>query len=255
VVAEAEAFAKNPPAQVSAPDAPQTAAGAPRVLLSGTRVRGGDPLDVIVQGVTPGGAVELSSASARLVPDAAAGATPDSAAAPVPRPWTRQVNADANGQALIRLGTVAGPTDTVEALDVVAGGQTVSPHVAVTADAESEFTRVRAQLTSLGLPIRGSCDPQPPVDGAARPAPWWCEELSRSVRPYTLPIVGWVIPIETDPLRWLGWILTTLATSLGAPFWFDILKKFMTVRSAGRAPEEQPTAPKEVPQPREPGAR
>ena len=37
----------------------------------------------------------------------------------------------------------------------------------------------------------------------------------------------------------LGWLLTALEASLGAPFWFDVLKKIITVRSAGRAPEER----------------
>jgi hypothetical protein len=40
--------------------------------------------------------------------------------------------------------------------------------------------------------------------------------------------------------RVLGWILTIVAVSLGAPFWFDVLNKFMRVRNAGDAPDEQP---------------
>jgi hypothetical protein len=31
--------------------------------------------------------------------------------------------------------------------------------------------------------------------------------------------------------RLLGWLFTALALSLGAPFWFDLLNKFMVVRS------------------------
>jgi predicted secreted protein len=37
----------------------------------------------------------------------------------------------------------------------------------------------------------------------------------------------------------LGWILTALAVSLGAPFWFDTLNRFMNIRNAGRAPDER----------------
>jgi hypothetical protein len=36
----------------------------------------------------------------------------------------------------------------------------------------------------------------------------------------------------------LGWIITLLAVSLGAPFWFDTLNRFMNIRGAGRAPDE-----------------
>ena len=47
-------------------------------------------------------------------------------------------------------------------------------------------------------------------------------------------------------LRWLlgllwrhglGWIMTAIAVSIGAPFWFDTLKKFMNVRYAGPKPK------------------
>lgn len=40
------------------------------------------------------------------------------------------------------------------------------------------------------------------------------------------------------PQHLVGWVLTILAVSLGAPFWFDVLNKFMNVRSAGKSPDE-----------------
>lgn len=40
---------------------------------------------------------------------------------------------------------------------------------------------------------------------------------------------GWLI-------KGLGWIITSLAISLGAPFWFDLLKKLIQVRNAGNRP-------------------
>ncbi len=46
-----------------------------------------------------------------------------------------------------------------------------------------------------------------------------------------------------------GWLVTIFALSLGAPFWFDMLNRFMNIRNAGRAPDEPrdksttPTAP------------
>ncbi|HEY3026644.1 MAG TPA: hypothetical protein VGJ55_10885 [Pyrinomonadaceae bacterium] len=43
--------------------------------------------------------------------------------------------------------------------------------------------------------------------------------------------------------RLLGWILTILALSLGAPFWFDMLNKFMNIRSSGKSPDEKAKAP------------
>ena len=37
-----------------------------------------------------------------------------------------------------------------------------------------------------------------------------------------------------------GWLITILAVSLGAPFWFDTLSKFMNVRNSGKPPEQTP---------------
>jgi hypothetical protein len=54
-------------------------------------------------------------------------------------------------------------------------------------------------------------------------------------------------------LKLMGLLLTAGAASLGAPFWFDVLNKFMSVRAAGKAPEEAPKSPKQIPVPAPPG--
>ncbi len=41
------------------------------------------------------------------------------------------------------------------------------------------------------------------------------------------------------PVHLLGWLLTAVAASLGAPFWFDTLNKFMNIRAAGTSPDEK----------------
>jgi hypothetical protein len=50
--------------------------------------------------------------------------------------------------------------------------------------------------------------------------------------------LGWdKSDIFVSPLAWLrrllGWFITALAISLGAPFWFDVLKKIITIKSTG----------------------
>jgi hypothetical protein len=45
------------------------------------------------------------------------------------------------------------------------------------------------------------------------------------------------------PMHLVGWILTAIAVSLGAPFWFDTLNRFMNIRAAGRSPDENPKGP------------
>lgn len=46
------------------------------------------------------------------------------------------------------------------------------------------------------------------------------------------------------PPRIPGWLLTTFAMSLGAPFWFDLLKKVVSLRASGSAPDETAKAQK-----------
>jgi hypothetical protein len=57
---------------------------------------------------------------------------------------------------------------------------------------------------------------------------------------------GWQkTPEWSSPSYWMtsavGWLITTLALSLGAPFWFDILNKFMVVRSTVKPQEKSQT--------------
>ncbi len=60
-----------------------------------------------------------------------------------------------------------------------------------------------------------------------------------------LPI-GWDISVKTESLFlpdqdvrffFLGWLLTALAGTLGAPFWFDAMSKLFTVRGTGKKPD------------------
>jgi hypothetical protein len=73
------------------------------------------------------------------------------------------------------------------------------------------------------------------------------------------PFIGWsstgpnsTLPVPADFWGWVYWILykivgllaTILAVSLGAPFWFDLLNKFMAFRSSGPVPQPR-TGPSE----------
>lgn len=44
-----------------------------------------------------------------------------------------------------------------------------------------------------------------------------------------------------------GWLITALAISLGAPFWFDLLNKLVQLRSSGKKPDEASSKPTENP--------
>ena len=47
------------------------------------------------------------------------------------------------------------------------------------------------------------------------------------------------------PFRLVGYLITALAVSLGAPFWFDMLNKLVSIRAVGKSPDEksQPQTP------------
>jgi hypothetical protein len=70
------------------------------------------------------------------------------------------------------------------------------------------------------------------------------EKLKSAIEDAKLPI-GWQDGftlqgvISSSPTNLLGWMLTALAASLGAAFWFDTLKRFVSIRSSGRKPKEK----------------
>ena len=92
--------------------------------------------------------------------------------------------------------------------------------------------------------IKGSSPPtQGQEGGGTQPPSWTLEEGMRrlqGVQTAGIPL-GW----KTTPKGWewvnkiVGLLLTVFAASLGAPFWFDLLNKIVSVRSVGASPEEK----------------
>src|SRR5919197_870048 len=93
--------------------------------------------------------------------------------------------------------------------------------------AAQKVREVKAQLDVLGLPIGWVRSPPNPDDPRHFPATWgqWGLEL-------------------------LGILITALAFSQGAPFWFDLLNKFIVIRSTVKPREKsQPQPSKDRPAP------
>lgn len=91
-------------------------------------------------------------------------------------------------------------------------------------DVEQRITK----LTTLGIPVGWTDDTG---DGLRRWPGWLPGEKGTA---------SWAATWrDTVRYHFLGWALTALAASLGAPFWFDILNKIITIRSAGKVPEEK----------------
>jgi hypothetical protein len=105
---------------------------------------------------------------------------------------------------------------------------------------KDQVAAVRSELDRIGYPIGwkdGLPGPQmKPVVGwtSKQPCRGWfkrsdgqggCNVLRR---PLLIPV---------------GWLITALAVMLGAPFWFDILNKFMIVRATVKPTEKSPDEP------------
>lgn len=96
---------------------------------------------------------------------------------------------------------------------------------------------LRAQMVQAATDIQASYDPK-----AAKTSLFdTLKTDDESIRAFP---IGWQnLPTEvswssfvTLLVKLVGLILTSLAVSLGAPFWFDLLSKFMNVRGTGQPP-------------------
>jgi len=94
--------------------------------------------------------------------------------------------------------------------------------------------------------------PPGPCTGANNTPDCRVQQNLAEIKKLGLPI-GWT-RVEGDPrsiyisgpgwfLRIIGWLVTALALSLGAPFWFDMLNKFIVVRSTVKPKEKSQDEP------------
>ena len=95
---------------------------------------------------------------------------------------------------------------------------------------------IRAELTKIGYPIGWAyVGRQHSVLGYV-PGPQGCVPGSLTDEGTCKPAI--------DGSRWartiLGWLITALAIMLGAPFWLDVLNKFMVIRSTVKPREKSP---------------
>ena len=84
-------------------------------------------------------------------------------------------------------------------------------------DASAQAKEIKADLDKMQFPIGW-----PIFEGAG----------SDTVNEQDIPhsFLGWMTKLA-------GWVITAFAISLGAPFWFDVLGKFINIRSTGVKPK------------------
>jgi len=127
--------------------------------------------------------------------------------------------------------------------------------VIIVAVGNIDSVRIARSLSGINSPLRDSIKAaaQSFVDQNLQQgdAEKQLSNATEAIGNLALPI-GWV-KTGFEPSTILGWLITALAASLGAPFWFDLLNRFVNVRASGKPPEEDQKAPKEVPTPKQPG--
>jgi hypothetical protein len=95
--------------------------------------------------------------------------------------------------------------------------------------ADDQFSNNIRTIEGLGLPIGWTKDASDPARRSPG-LPW------RDTSPGTW-IKDWV---RLFYWHWLGWIITAAAISQGAPFWFDLLNRFIVIRSTVKPHEKSP---------------
>lgn len=90
---------------------------------------------------------------------------------------------------------------------------------------------MRAEVVKVAEGVAQRCagtDGAPPLTAAG------CKDAQQNLQSLSaLPIGG---AREIGALSLAGWLLTALAVTLGAPFWFDMLSKVMNVRASFKKP-------------------
>jgi hypothetical protein len=100
-------------------------------------------------------------------------------------------------------------------------------------------TSLRAQVVEIAVQVG--------KDGTASDT---IDSTIEKLRPFP---IGWLPDVKTElskvvsspsnlGVRLLGWFLTIIAVSLGAPFWFDILQRLNVLRATGRRPAREDEA-------------
>ncbi len=148
------------------------------------------------------------------------------------------VNADS-----IRVLRTLAHSKNLEAI-VAAAGQTSNQPLSQGADFKSQVSQAMGTLQSLDVGIGWEPELTKEQKLAGRmveservpPAffPNTCDKENASCQD-PLGWLGYLIG-----LHWIGWLITAAAVTLGAPFWFDTLNRFIVVRSTVKPKEKSP---------------
>jgi hypothetical protein len=101
---------------------------------------------------------------------------------------------------------------------------------------------LRSNGSSESSEQNGTTSNPPKSSAGEKPAGESLQKAATDLASLGVPL-GWAEPeCAYVAKHWwgaiLGWLITALAASMGAPFWFDTLNRFINIRAAGPAPDE-----------------
>jgi hypothetical protein len=143
--------------------------------------------------------------------------------------WKRLATEDALRTAVAQQAArYAAEMDTAAAPDA-APANPVDPQK----EAAEKYRAARAALDSLELKLGWTWEEAAHLGVAARDA------SGKAIPRWNVTdLQGWRLLAKA-----LGLLMTALAISMGAPFWFDTLNKVISIRGAGRSPAERAKSP------------
>ena len=164
--------------------------------------------------------------------------------------WYKR-NAQVNAIILACIITVVLNADTLHIASLLWTTPTLRAAVVEQAHVRSQMARPAELLPMVEYP-----DSTNPTESTPVNVPSPEQALSKEEKTQLSELTGWQsdwkalqdwkqdsqkgsAPWELLLKHLFGWILTAIAVSMGAPFWFDTLNRFMNIRNAGRAPDER----------------
>lgn len=119
--------------------------------------------------------------------------------------------------------------------EVLSKSEVLDPTDANGTKRDERIRQLQSQMSQLGFPMGWNGFWPGPQEKSLE-----CQEKSSLCLGYNAKDgsrgVWW---LRTFPIL-LGWLITAFAITLGAPFWFDVLNKFMVIRSTVKPHEKSP---------------
>jgi hypothetical protein len=136
--------------------------------------------------------------------------------------------------------------NTITITDYLFRHDTVRSTIVASIENPSGYEDAKKRLDELHLPVGWTGDGLEASWGAPR-----TRSERASLAGQTVDAIRWQ-PWDDVLAPLLGWLITAFAATLGAPFWFDLLNKFMVIRSTVKPHEKSPEEGSEDRQPKTP---